>query len=62
MKNVDLNAGGLFGALACGGAVLGSAIALSDDPSDMRISKLFVMAVVGGALVGNFVWARIFPK
>ncbi len=63
MKNIDLNAGGLIGALACGGiaaAIVFSTMEMGNN--GRRPSKLVISALIGGAFVGNYIWGIVFKK
>lgn len=65
MKNIDLNAGGLIGALACGG-IATAVIALVDPANPAKGGRgpatVIVLALVGGAFAGNFLWELVFKK
>lgn len=61
MQNINLNPGGLIGALAGGGiaaaVIFGN---LVDAESLRRPAKLVVIALIGGAFAGNFLWGLVF--
>lgn len=60
MKNMNLNVGGLIGALLTIGGVLAYCfLATTEVPS--RIGKLVVAAAVGGGVLGNWLWSLAFP-
>ncbi len=66
MKNFDLNFGGLIGALL-GLAVSGVAFyLLQQNNDDVRLTRRGGLVVLSpvfvGAAVGNWLWARLFPK
>jgi hypothetical protein len=63
MSNIDLNIGGLIGALAVGGlaaAVIFTSVDLTH--SGRGPYKLIIFALIGGALAGNFLWQKLFKK
>lgn len=62
MKNINLNAGGLIGALACGAIAAAIVFLTVDMQKDGRPAKLVILAVIGGAFVGNFLWERVFQR
>lgn len=63
MKNIDLNAGGLIGALACGGITAAVVFATVNPANAGRASaKFIIVALVGGAFAGNFLWGLVFKK
>jgi hypothetical protein len=63
MQNIDLNIGGLIGALACGGIAAGIVFAnLDTTDSDRGPYKLIILALVAGAFAGNFLWGIVFKK
>jgi hypothetical protein len=63
MKNIDLNIGGLIGALACGGIAAAIVFSTLDTTNrDRGPYKLIIFALIGGALAGNFLWGLIFKK
>lgn len=60
MNNINLNPGGLIGALVAGGitaAILFSVI----DPGETNRApyKIFIFTIIGGAFAGNFLWAKL---
>ena len=64
MSNMNLNAGGVIGALLAGGiaaAVIFTQFDVSES-SRRGPAKLIILAVAGGAAAGNFLWARFFSK
>jgi len=62
MKNIDLNAGGIIGAILA--AIIGGALIFTNvDPSDPGPSaKLFIVGIIAGAVGGTFIWGLVFPK
>jgi hypothetical protein len=67
MKNIDLNPGGLIGALACAGIYAAIVFPSVDIFSSVDITKtgywpykLMVFALIGGAFAGNFLWGLFF--
>jgi hypothetical protein len=63
MKNIDLNIGGLIGALACGGIAAAIVFSTLDTANSGRGPyKLVIFALIGGAFAGNFLWGLIFKK
>ena len=63
MKNIDLNPGGLIGALACAGvyaAIVFSSVDIA--ASGPRPIKLITLPLIGGAFAGNFLWGLVFKK
>jgi hypothetical protein len=63
MKNIDLNPGGLIGALACAGvyaAIVFSSVDIAT--SGPRPIKLIILPLIGGAFAGNFLWGLVFKK
>lgn len=63
MKSIDLNIGGVIGALACGG-IAGAIVFSTVDATNSGRGpyKLMILAVVGGAFAGNFLWGLVFKK
>ena len=63
MKNIDLNVGGIIGAIAAGiiVAVVVFSTAGVDDP-DRGQSRLIILGLIGGAFAGNFLWSLVFKK
>ena len=67
MKNMDLNVGGFLGALA-GVGLAAATYFLWLAPDDGQYhstrgpAKLSVLAVVGGAAAGNFLWSKLFSR
>lgn len=63
MKNIELNIGGLIGALACGviaGIIIFSQIDLTT--SGRGPYKWIIFSLIGGAFAGNFLWSLVFKK
>lgn len=58
---MDLNFGGIIGGLAGGAAGFGLVLANLEGDTG-RIGKFTIGLVTGGAVAGNFVWSKIFPK
>ena len=64
MKNINLNPGGLIGAIGCGGIaalILYVIINAGTPPEKLPLKLLFLGPVIGGAFAGNFLWALVFP-
>jgi hypothetical protein len=59
MPNINLNLGGLFGALAGFGAA--AAIVVLAGGEARVIARIGIFGLIGGALAGNFLWAYFFP-
>ena len=67
MKNIELNVGGLIGAIACGGiAALILYLKFASAPELPKnggpIKSVFLGSVIGGAFAGNFLWERIVKR
>lgn len=64
MKNIDLNAGAVIGALACGGIAAAVIFSNVDQAADTGRGpyKFIVLALIGGAYAGNFLWGLVFKK
>ena len=63
MPNIDLNIGGLIGAVVCGaivGAIVFATVNLTDSGRGPNI--LIILAVIGGAIAGNFLWGSFVTK
>jgi hypothetical protein len=60
---MDLNAGGLIGALVCGG-VAGAVVFSTVDLSETNRGpyRLILLALIAGAFAGNFLWGLAFKK
>lgn len=58
---MDLNFGGLIGGLVGGAAGFGM-IVMNTDGESGRFGKLIIALVTGGAVAGNVVWSKVFPK
>jgi hypothetical protein len=61
MKNINLNPGGLIGALACAGiyaAIVFSSVDIMK--TGFWPFELTVVALIGGAFAGNFLWGLVF--
>jgi hypothetical protein len=63
MKNIQLNPGGVIGAILLLAVVIIMVI-LTSDPNKVgsRVGGVGVLAVFLGAAGGNYVWDRCFPK
>ncbi len=60
MKNMNLNVGGLIGAvLAIGGVV--AFFMLSENEFPRRSGKLIGLAGLAGGALGNWIWSLAFP-
>lgn len=63
MKNIDLNVGGLIGALACAGIAGAILFSTMDQPDGGRGPyKLLLFALIGGAFAGNYLWGLVFKN
>lgn len=63
MNNINLNVGGVVGAIACGGIAAAVVFTTVDTTNSGRGPyKLIILAVIGGAFVGNFLWGLVFKK
>lgn len=61
MQNINLNIGGLIGALGCGG--IAAVIVFTTMDAQTRTGpKLIIVAVIAGAFAGNFLWGLVFKK
>ena len=66
MKNIDLNPGGLIGAI--GGASLAALIVYlayrdaGPPTAAPSVRSFFLGLLIGGAFAGNFLWDRIVKK
>ncbi len=63
VKNIELNAGGVIGSLACGAitaAIVFSSLDLSR--AGRSAAKLVFLALIAGAFAGNFLWGLVFKK
>ncbi|HET6882181.1 MAG TPA: hypothetical protein VFI31_18600 [Pirellulales bacterium] len=60
MKNINLNPGGLIGAIVCGGIAASFLyLRFSSGPppeSGFPLKLFFLGPVIGGAFAGNFLW------
>ena len=63
MNNIDLNIGGLIGALVCGGIAAAIVFSTLETTNSGRGPfKLIIFALIGGAFAGNFLWRLVFKK
>jgi len=63
MKNFDLNAGGLIGGIAFGGIATAVIFLTFSTQSHGRSPyRLIIIALLGGAVAGNFLWGKVFKK
>jgi hypothetical protein len=63
MQNINLNAGGLIGAVVCGGIALVAVFSNSSLMSQTSLaSKIVVVAFIAGAFAGNFIWGLVFRR
>lgn len=60
---MDLNVGGLIGALVAG-AVAGVIVFTTVDLENAgrNAYRLPIYALIGGAVAGNFLWSKLFPR
>lgn len=63
MQNIDLNLGGLIGAVA-GGAIAGFVYYsyIGNGENERVGPKLIIVAVIGGAFAGNSLWANVTKR
>lgn len=61
MRNIELNIGGLIGALVLGG-IAGAIGFTAFDTASRRPAQVLILGVVVGAVAGNFVWGLVFKK
>ena len=64
MQNINLNIGGLIGAVSVL-IVCGIVFAVTDVASGenmTRTVKIMLACVIAGAVGGTILWAKIFPK
>ena len=62
MTNRKLNFGGIFGGLVCGGAASAILYLLSKNGfPHWRALRLVIVAAVGGAALGNWIWRLASP-
>lgn len=62
MENINLNIGGLIGALGCGGLAAVVVFTTMDAANSRLGPKIIIGAVIVGAIAGNFIWGAIFKK
>ncbi|MCJ8329225.1 MAG: hypothetical protein HRT89_02500 [Lentisphaeria bacterium] len=62
MDNIDINPGGLIGALVIGGIGFAILFANVDVDSGRAPYRLAIFILIGGAIAGNYIWASIFKK
>lgn len=63
MKNINLNPGGVIGAILLLAAVIVTVVLVSDpDTVGRRAGGFGVFAVFLGAAGGNYVWERMFRE
>jgi hypothetical protein len=60
VKNIKLNFGGWVGALGCG--VVAAAIVFSNIKALGGASKIVLLAIVGGAFAGNYLWGLVYAN
>ena len=63
MKNIQLNLGGVIGAILLTAAVIVTVV-LTSNPNDIggRMGRFGVPALFLGAFGGNYLWNRLFSK
>lgn len=60
--NINLNAGGIVGGLlSCLAAFVG-VFMIADPMDDHGMYRLVIVALIGGAFAGNFLWGLAFKK
>ncbi|QDT44953.1 hypothetical protein Pan241w_50700 [Gimesia alba] len=63
MENINLNLGGVIGAIVCGGIAAAIIFSTVDLKNGKRPQfQLITLGLIGGAFVGNYLWGRIFKK
>ncbi|MCS7014628.1 MAG: hypothetical protein RMI91_14595 [Gemmatales bacterium] len=62
MKNIVLNPGGILGALALGGLAAVFVFMNIEKRDGNPRTKIIVLAIIGGAFAGNFLWDLLFKK
>ncbi len=63
MKNIDLNAGGVIGGVIAAGIAAAIIFAVMDVAGRGKGPyRLIMLALIGGAILGNFLWGRFFKK
>ena len=63
MKNIDLNAGGVIGGVVVAGIAAAILFAVMDTSQSGRGPyRLIMLALIGGAILGNFLWGIFFKK
>jgi hypothetical protein len=60
MNNIHLNPGGVIGGLVC--PIVVFVVLFTPNGKYELLSKLVVGAVVGGAIVGNWTWGKLFQR
>ena len=62
MKNINLNLGGLIGALICGGIVAIVVFSDIDQANKNGSTRMIIPALLGGAFAGNYLWEWAVKK
>jgi predicted lipid-binding transport protein (Tim44 family) len=62
MKNIELNAGGLIGALASGAAAGAFLFWKYSEEMDRAPTRMVIGALIAGAFAGNFLWQQLFTR
>jgi hypothetical protein len=63
MNNIELNVGGVIGALGCGGVAAAVVFSTVDPATSGRGPfKFCILALIAGAFVGNWLWGLLFKK
>jgi hypothetical protein len=58
---MNLNPGGIIGALVCIGVLLAMMFSAGDD-GPRRFGKIMLLAGLVGGGIGNFLWSAVFGK
>ena len=62
MTNRKLNFGGIFGGLVGAGAAAAVLYLLSKNAAaPLRVARLVILAALGGAALGNWIWKLASP-
>lgn len=61
MENININAGGVVGAIVAGLIAAVVLFVLMDASAGRGPGKLVVGAIIAGAIGGNLLWAAVFP-
>lgn len=62
MKNIELNAGGLIGAVASGVAAGAILFWKYSEEMDRAPTRMVIGALIAGAFAGNYLWQQLFKS